>query len=380
MIASLTNPWNRPLRVGHLTLGLDTGGQEKLLVEFARHADRSRFAPCFISLTTRGPLAEPLENLGCKVVALNAPGGLNPRLVWQLTRTFHNLGVEILHTHDDKPLVYGPLAAKFAGIGTVVHTHHHGQLARVSRRQNLLAQWASRLVDRFVCVSRDSAQFMAGQGVSRHKLLTLPNGIDLSHFANTGPIASGPVVTVARLCREKGLDTLLDAVPAIRALCPTFRLEIAGAGPEREALERQVEELNIQECVQFLGEVRDIPSLLARASLFALPSLTEGISLTLLEAMARGLPVVTTAVGGSPEVVANGYTGLLVPPREPTPLAEAIATLLRDPDLGRRFGQAGRLRAERFFDIRTMVARYEELYLHPHARRLRPNSLQEVTA
>ena len=114
--------------------------------------------------------------------------------------------------------------------------------------------------------------------------------------------------------------------------------------------------------MRFLGEVGDIPTLLGRARLFVLPSQTEGISLTILEAMARGLPVVTTAVGGNPEVVVDGTTGLLVPAKNPAELAGAIRRLWNNPDQGRSMGQAGRRRAQEHFDIRKMIAEYERLY------------------
>src|SRR5262249_39832269 len=121
-------------------------------------------------------------------------------------------------------------------------------------------------------------------------------------------------------------------------------------------------ELGIQERVTFHGEMRDIPALLARARLFVLPSQSEGISLTLLEAMARGLPVVTTQVGGSPEVVEQGVTGVLVPSRDPNALADAIPSMPAAPSRARQMGVAGRQRVETCFDIRKMTAQYESLY------------------
>src|SRR5262249_28267990 len=130
----------------------------------------------------------------------------------------------------------------------------------------------------------------------------------------------------------------------------------------RPELERLAADLGLTEHVTFLGPVSDVPALLARAALFVLPSRTEGISLTLLEAMARGLPVVATRVGGNPEGVADGETGLLVPPADPASLSAAVLSLLRDPQRGRCMGQAGRRRAERHFEVGRMVARYEGLY------------------
>src|SRR5262249_39705450 len=142
-----------------------------------------------------------------------------------------------------------------------------------------------------------------------------------------------------------------------------FRLHIAGDGPCRAELERQAARLGLGEAVRFLGAVRDVPALLGGARLFVLPSLSEGVSLTLLEAVARGLPGVAAAVGGNPEVVADGETGLLVPPRDPPALARAVLDLWTRPESCARLGRAGRRRAEALFDVRRMVARYEALYL-----------------
>jgi glycosyltransferase involved in cell wall biosynthesis len=170
-------------------------------------------------------------------------------------------------------------------------------------------------------------------------------------------------VVVARLSPEKDIATLLGAVALAAREHPPLRLEIAGDGPLRAELEAEASALGIADRVTFLGEVGDVPALLWRASLLALSSRTEGIALTLLEAMARGLPVVATAVGGNPEVVEDGRTGLLVPPGDSQALARAIVELIGDPERALRMGRDGRLRVERAFDARRMVADYEALYL-----------------
>jgi glycosyltransferase involved in cell wall biosynthesis len=199
--------------------------------------------------------------------------------------------------------------------------------------------------------------------ISEKKLTTIWNGIDLGRFEFAGAKEGGPVVMVGRLNPEKDIETLLRAVPLILRQHPDFRLEIAGGGPCLAALRRLAEEgLRLDNSVRFLGEIRDIATLLARASVFVLPSLTEGISLTLLEAMARGLPVVATRVGGNPEVVVDGETGFLVPAQSPSDLAAAILRVHRDPARGRQMGLAGRRRVELNFEVGRMVAAYETLY------------------
>jgi glycosyltransferase involved in cell wall biosynthesis len=369
---------SRPLTVVHLTLGLDVGGQEKLLVEFARHADRRRFALHFVSLTTRGALAGDLEACGWPVTALDAPSGLRPGLVAALARLLRRLRADVVHTHDDRPNIHGAPAARLAGVRRVIHTRH-SQGTRLTPRQRWLVRAVSLCNDRFVCISRDSARHAVEAGVSRRRVVVLPNGIDLERFAHTGPDPAGPAVLVARLAPEKDIGTLLEAVALLGPSCPDFRLEIAGDGPCRTELVAQAGRLGLGEYVRFLGVVRDVPALLARARLFVLSSVTEGISLTLLEAMARGLPVVATDVGGNPEVIDAGkstsrsakpqaadrdgdQTGLLVPARDPSSLADAVRRLWTDPETCARIGVAGRRRVERLFDVRRMVAEYEAMY------------------
>jgi glycosyltransferase involved in cell wall biosynthesis len=267
-----------------------------------------------------------------------------------------------VHTHDDRPLLYGMPAAWWAGVPRRIHTHHHGRLDHVTWRQRFLMRMASRYAHRFVCVSHDSARYMVEQGVAAERVSTLWNGIDLTRFAYQGPCDDGPIVTVARLSPEKDITNLLRAAAHVVAQIPTARFEIAGDGPLRDDLRQVVQELHLTEHVIFHGEVGDIPALLARARLFVLPSQSEGISLTLLEAMARGLPIVTTGVGGNPEVVEANTTGLLVPARDPEALAQAIVTALADPARGRQMGAAGRARVENCFDIRKMMAQYEAMY------------------
>jgi glycosyltransferase involved in cell wall biosynthesis len=360
--AMLTSPPVRRLRVGHVTQGLQVGGQEKLLVEFARHADRAHFDLHFISLGGRGPLADSLQSDGWTVTTMDKPTGLRPSLVVRLAWLFRRLQLDVVHTHDDRPLIYGAPAAWLARTKTILHTHHHGRLLHISRRQCWLIRQAARLTNRFVCVSQDSARYMEQMGIHPDKVLTLWNGIDVERFAFRGVNPGGPIVTVARLSPEKGLDVLLRAMAQVLRTESRARLEIAGDGVLRGDLERLTAELRIGSQVRFLGEVADIPALLARASLFVLPSHSEGISLTLLESMARGLPVVTTRVGGNTEVVIDGETGFLVPPDDPAALAARIRQLVNDFDRCQMMGRAGRHRVEAHFDIRRVLDKYERLY------------------
>jgi glycosyltransferase involved in cell wall biosynthesis len=356
----------RRLRVVHVTPGLDMGGLEKLLVEFARHADRRRFALRFVTLGGRGALAGDIESCGWPVTALGEPDGLRPGLVLRLARRFRHWQPDVIHTHDDRAHLYGTFAGRLARVPRLLHTRH-GRSPHLSCRQRMLVNAAARLIDHFVCVSEDSARLAVRHGVPANRVRTIWNGIDVRRFAYVGPRRDGPAVLVARLSPEKDIETLLHAAALVVCQDAAFRLEIAGDGPCMPSLQKTTADLGLEGHVRFLGQVRDVPALLARAGLFVLSSLSEGISLTLLEAMASGLPIVATHVGGNPEVVAHGESGFLVPPRNPLALADALLRLRRDHDACVRLGEAGRRRVETKFDIRRMVREYETLYPNVNA-------------
>jgi glycosyltransferase involved in cell wall biosynthesis len=340
------------------------GGMEKLLVEFARHADRNRFDLHFVSMTTKGCAAAEIESLGWPVTSLDVMPGFRPAVVFRIAKVLRGLKSDLVHTHNTKPLLYGAPAARAAGIRAVIHTRH-GQGRNTTRRQSMMFKLVARqCVDRIVSVSRDSAQLAAGQGLPEEKLITIHNGIDLSRFSLSGPRASGPAIAVGRLSPEKDIPTLLHAAAIVTRQEPSFRLRLLGSGPCLQELQHLREQLGLRDHVEFAGAVNDVAAELAKSRMLVLPSLSEGISLALLEAMAVGLPTVATNVGGNPEVVLDGVTGLLIPKRSPELLADAMLKIYREPELGRAMGLAGRQRVETCFDARQMVARYEALYLN----------------
>jgi len=348
-------------RVAHVTFGLEVGGQEKLLVEMARHADRDRFCLTFVSLGDRGALAGDLEGCGATVIAMGQPSGLKPSLIYRLTRLFRRLKPDVVHTHDHRALFYAGPAAWAARVPLVINTRH-GRNCHFSPRQVAVGRYLAGLVDRYVCVSDDVRTQCVAEGIAPSRLLTILNGIDVERFAFSGPCQGGPIIAVARLSPEKDIANLVRATAMAVERAPDLRVEVAGGGPCREQLVRLAAELGVADRIVFLGEVRDVPAALARARMLVLPSRSEGIPLTVLEAMACGLPVVGTRVGGLPEVVEDGVTGLLVPPADPAALAAAIVQTWSDPDRLDRLGHAGRRRAEECFDVRRMVAQFEALY------------------
>lgn len=351
---------NRPLRVCHVSLTLKTGGLERILADLARHHDPAVCTPTFVAICETGRFADEIREQGCRVHQL--PVGGRIAQIRAMAKLFRDEQIDVVHTHNTYPHLYATLAARWASVPVVVQTRHgqragHGWKSRVSYR------WAAKLVDRVVAVSDDAARLCVdADGLLRSKVQRIWNGIDLSDFDFHGPVAEPIAISVARLSAEKDFPTLLRATALAAVQVPDLQLRIVGDGPERAALENLSRELGLSTRVEFLGERRDVPLLLRDAGFFVTASLTEGISLTLLEAMAVGLPVVATAVGGNPEIVQAGVTGLLAPAADPPALAaEMIAMACRPADWP-SFGRAGRQRVCEEFDVRRMAADYEALY------------------
>jgi glycosyltransferase involved in cell wall biosynthesis len=348
-------------RIAHVALQLETGGMERVLVDFARNADRRRYHLRFVVLGSRGPIADELEAAGWPVTALDARPGVRASIVFRLARLFEAERIDVVHAHNTKPLFYAGPAARLAGVRSVVYTRH-GQRTNATRRQNVLYRLACRSADHIVCVSDDSRRRCHAEGVDARSIRTIWNGIDRGRFRSTGYVAQGPAVFVGRLSPEKNVRALLLATAAVVARDDAFRLWIAGDGPCAVELAALARSLDLDGHVRFLGEVRDVRPLMQGASMFVLSSISEGLPLTILEAMACGLPVVATRVGGTPEAVTDGESGLLVEVGSHEQLAQAMIALRRDPARAARMGRAGERRVERDFDVRVMVSRYEALY------------------
>lgn len=351
----------RRLRIAHVVPQLNMGGLERLQVDFARHIDRSQFDLQFVSLSDRGTLAAEIEHEGWPVTAYRMRPGLRPSYILRLANFFRKSNIDVVHTHNTKALFYAAPAAKLAGVHKIIHTRH-GQCFNSTRWTVLGFRHACRLVDHVVCVSEDISRLSCQSGVPVNKIIMIPNAIDTSRFAFVGPQSRGPITMVGRLSPEKNVQLLLKAFAIALREEPQLNLEIVGDGPCRSELDALSRQLGIAQRVLFAGETRVVAPFLRRASMFVLPSLTEGISLTLLEAMAVGLPTIATNVGGSAEVVVDQSTGVLVSSDNSQELAEAILRMWHCPQIAQRMGECGRARIEEYFDLHRMLRRYEDLY------------------
>jgi len=349
-------------RICHISMTLKTGGLERLLVEFGKHHDSARYDLRFIALGDLGPPAEDLRQLGFRVGSMRFGAVGKLTVLRRLASILRRERIEIVHTHNTYAHFYGAIAARLAGVRHVINSQH-GRGCGPTWKDRLLFRAANRLSRRVVGVSNDATKLCEGQDRgSARKMTTIWNGIDSTRFAYHGPADAPIAISVARLSPEKDFETLLRAVHIAKPQVPDFRLMMVGNGAERGKLESLTRELGLAEQVEFLGERSDVPQLLKQAGFFVSSSKTEGISLTVLEAMAVGLPVLTTAVGGNPEIVEEGATGHLVPSQDPAALANAIVAMCHKRGEWPTMGRIARERVERHFEIRTMIRGYEDEY------------------
>jgi glycosyltransferase involved in cell wall biosynthesis len=359
----------------HLIETCGPGGAERMLVGLVERLDRARYRS-IICLQRDGWLRSELEKRGCETVILPQRGVLDVRWLSGVTRLIKQRGVSLMHTHEFAMNTYGTLVSILTRTPLVSTVHGKNYYPERWRRR-VAYRWVARRAA-MVAVSEDLNRFLRSRlGLGEREVVTLYNGVDADAcrprngagraIRSELGLAGRPVVgTIGNLYSVKGHRYLLEAAALVAEAMPDAAFLVVGRGDLLAALQQTARALGVEERVFFLGYRPDVPGLLQAMDVFVLPSLSEGLPLSLLEAMGAGKPVVATAVGGIPEVVADGETGLLVPPADAGALAQGILRLLAHAELADRLGQRARLRAEERFSMTSMVRAYEALY----ARRL----------
>lgn len=398
---------NKPPLVVHLVYCFNFGGLETLVAECVNRMPADRYRHAIVCLTDANPdFAKAITRPGVDIIALHKPPGLGLATHLTFWKLMRRLKPAILHTYNLAAAEYAATAT-LAGVPVRIHAEHGREASDPdgkNRKHNLLRRLLLPFIDCYVPVSADLQRWLKEKvGIPDAKNLLIHNGVDTAKFqpalqpgVDTGkfrqaiqpgldsaefqpslqfaavpsgwPFSPEHIVigTVGRIQDVKNHRSLVEAFVQLQALLPQqkprLRLAIVGDGPLLPALREQVKAAGIANDVWLPGARTDIAQLMQAYLVFALPSIAEGTPVTILEAMASGLPVVATRVGGIPEVVAEGVTGKLVAPADTGALAAALADYCRQPELAAAHGAAGRERVERRNSIAAMVAAYAQLY------------------
>ncbi len=370
------------LLVAHVIHRLDVGGLENGLVNIINHMPEGRYRHAIICMTDYNPAFRARIKRGdVECYALHKREGKDPGIYFRLWRLFKHLRPAIVHTRNLSALE-AQLPAALAGVHGRIQSEHGRDVHDIDGRNlkyNLLRRVFRPLVDRYIPLSLDLEQWLRNQvGVADNKIVTICNGVDseLFHPAPAGretlPVESFAgadsivIGTVGRMQTVKDQLTLVRAFVLLLERLPdlrhSLRLVLIGDGPLRAQAQMLLQQANALELCWLPGSRDDTPILFRGMDIFVLPSLAEGISNTILEAMASGLPIVATHVGGNSELVVESQTGALVPPANPDAMADALQHYIKDADLRRLHGIQARQRIEQAFNLDTMVQRYLSVY------------------
>lgn len=353
------------------------GGTERVVRDLARYFNDEGFRTSVVCLDTLGEFGEELRAAGVATPVLGRRPGVDLAVARRLARLCRDERIDVIHAHQYTPYFYAALACVLAPPLKVIFTEHGRFEPDIAGLRRVVCNQLLRPVtSAYTAVSEFTrVRLVRVERMPRARIVVIYNGVDVEGAdrapepatarAALGIDPAVPIVlSVGRLDRVKDFGTLVEAMAKVVIDVPEALLLVAGDGDAgyRDELRGQAETLGIAAHVRFLGSRRDVPTLLAACDAFALTSITEATSMTILEAMAAGRPVVATHVGGNPELVVPGSTGVLVPVGDSGAVAEALADLLGDPAKAAVLGAAGRRRVVERFTRTAAFAAYADLY------------------
>ena len=360
----------KPIVLAELAGSAGYGGGERYLELLFEHVDRVRFRPILIC-PEPGPFVDKMVARHIPTHIVHLTPLFNPLAVVRLANLLKRNEVTVLQTHGARANVYGCLAARLAGVPCVVATIHNSirdyEVSLIRRHLYLaILRVLLPLADRLICVSDAIKRDVLADCPSvTIRTTTIRNGIDQRRFSRSKDpnkirtdwcVDNGPtLLIVARLTEQKGHRFLIEALPGLLAEWPSLVCFFVGEGECREALWALARKLRVEDACRFVGAQNNVGDWYAAADVVVLPSLSEGLPFVALEAMAMARPVVATSVNGVPEIIKDGLNGLLIPPRNPQALGEAIRSLLRDPVRAARMGKVGQQDVATTFTVRKMV-------------------------
>lgn len=359
--------------------GIEFGGGDRRIVQIAESLDRRRFR-LVVACASDGLLAKKIQEAGVEVQDVDMSNKCDLRPIFKLAALMKQRNIHIVHTQGARPSFFGRIAARLAGIPiiittiqVVIETYNVTWIKKAIYKQ--LDKLTVGFADKVITVSEPLRRtLITNYGVEPSKVIKIYNGIETERYnpnAYEGAMVKrefgiaqnySVVGIIARLVYEKAHYLFLQAAARIVENVPDVKFLIVGDGPLKTELEDLARKLGVSQYCLFTGFRDDIPKIISTLDVLVLCSLLEGMPMTILEGMAMAKPVVATNVGGIPELVKDGETGILVPPRDAESLAKAIIALLKDRDKARHMGLFGRRRVEKEFDVEIMVRKTEETY------------------
>ena len=365
---------NRPT-ICHVLHSLNVGGAEILASRLAEQMN-DRFQFVFVCLDELGAMGQQFQDKGFAIEVLNRKPGFDWHCARQLSSIWKKHNVAVVHAHQYTPFFYS-LAGGLLGRRPQVLFTEHGRFFpdHASWKRSLFNRTFLRRSDRIVGVGGAVKQALIdNEGIPARRIDVIFNGVDTNAFA-TDRVARTDIrekldlseddfviVQIARLDPIKDHTTALQTVERLVSRNSHIRFVIVGDGPERQRIEKEIEDRELQSCVRMLGSRSDIPELLSASDAFLLTSVSEGIPVTLIEAMLVGVPVVSTEVGGVPEIIKDGESGLLAKAKDDEALADAIERCVEDAGLRKSIAEAGRARAIDMFSEQRMHNEYQAVY------------------
>jgi len=372
------------INILYLITTFHRGGPGNVLLNILKNLDRSKFEPIAACMYKGGELEEDIRCLNIKTFNLKmvSPlrGWLDFRAIFAIRKLIKKYNIALIHAHLLRPVIFSCFASIFLKVPLIVTKHEpsKGEQLRKGLLNTLagnLEQYALARAERVICVSKGVKEYLLKHfaHLSENKVDVIYNGVEMVKFFNQKPNnilrkeynISADVVVIGTLClliKRKGLHFLIEAAERLIPKYKKVRFIIVGEGVLKEELLQEVKNKNLEKYVIFTGFRKDTSEILTDFDVFVLPSIQEGLPIALIEAMAAGLPCVATDIPGNSEVVEDGITGFLVPPKDPVPLAQAIEKLILEKGLRENMGKRGRQRFLSNFNAKTMALKYQQSY------------------
>lgn len=349
---------------------LEVGGAEKFFLDLLKHLDKNKFEVSLATVIGGGSLEKDFSSLNIPLYIhgrrrLRYLGGL--KQFWELYQLMKKIRPDIVHTQLFAADLWGRLAAKLAHVHHIITTEQNVNVDQSWLRETL-KMLTYRLADKVVAISTAVKNYAVKKyRLPPEKIIIIPNDVDVTalqkKMLGTAPKPTNKkiIITTGRLVPQKGQKYLLEAFAALPQK-ENCELWIIGEGILRKNLERQAANLNLGEKVKFLGVRHDVPELLAQAHLFVFSSIFEGLGIAVLEAAAAKLPIVASKIDGILDIIKDGESGILVEPKNPAALAEAMHKMLTNEEMARNLAEGAYTHVKNNFDVGAVVKKYEDLY------------------